>query len=262
MCDFRSIVRERIVPLQLQPAAEASLVEELTQHMEDRYRDLLSGGATEEDAQRKTVEELDDMYPVRKEFRKSDAMSVKEAVPAGDVKHGNFMDHLWRDLRYAARAMRKNPIFVLFVVLTLALGIGANTTIFTIINTLILNPLPVKDSSQLAGVARTEAKSASKSKSTLPMSYLDLKDYQARNAVFASLAGYSSPRTLTLETNVRRAGDRQLLFNVGFETRGGPLLLAGRGQHSRRARGSRHELRDVAGPFWRGKRHRRQNIAA
>src|SRR5256885_8772734 len=51
--------------------------------------------------------------------------------------------------RYAFRTMRKSPLFVLFVVLTLALGIGANTTVFTVINTLILNPLPVQDSSGL-----------------------------------------------------------------------------------------------------------------
>jgi predicted permease len=193
----------------LQAAAEASLVEELTQHLEDRYRELHSGGATEEDAQRKALEELNDTYPLRKEFRKSDAMPANEAVPAGDARSGNLIDNLWRDLRYAARAMRKNPIFVLFVVLTLALGIGANTTIFTIINTLILNPLPVKDSSHLAGVARTEAKSTSKSKSSLPMSYLDLKDYQARNEVFTSLAGYTSPRTLTLQTG----GASQRMFS-------------------------------------------------
>jgi predicted permease len=209
MRDFRSIVQERIAPLHLQAAAEASLVEELTQHLEDRYRELHSGGATEEDAQRKALEELNDTYPLRKEFRKSDAMPANEAVPAGDARSGNLIDNLWRDLRYAARAMRKNPIFVLFVVLTLALGIGANTTIFTIINTLILNPLPVKDSSHLAGVARTEAKSTSKSKSSLPMSYLDLKDYQARNEVFTSLAGYTSPRTLTLQTG----GASQRMFS-------------------------------------------------
>jgi predicted permease len=200
MPDLKTIIRERIASVHLKPEAEAALVEELTQHLEDRYRELRSGGASDEDAHRKTVSELEDMYPLQKEFRKSDAMPATEAVPAGDAKSRNLMDSFWRDLRYAARAMRRNPIFVLFVVLTLALGIGANTTIFTIINTLILNPLPVKDSARLVGVARTEAKSTSKSKSSLPMSYLDLKDYQSGNEVFSSLAGYTAPRTLTLAT--------------------------------------------------------------
>lgn len=198
MPDLKALIQERIASLHMKPEAEAALAEELLQHLEDRFKELRSGGTPEEEAYRKAIAELDDMYPLQKEFGRNQHMT-ENAVPAGDTRSGNFVDDLWRDLRYTGRTMRKNPFFVLFVVLTLALGIGANTTIFTIINTLILNPLPVKDSSQLAGVARTEAKSTSKSKSSLPMSYLDLKDYQARNRAFSSLAGYTSPRTLTLK---------------------------------------------------------------
>jgi hypothetical protein len=92
-------------------------------------------------------------------------------------------------------------MFVLFVVLTLALGIGANTTVFSVINTLILNPLPVPDSSGLAAIAIAEAKSTSKPTTPLPISYADLKDYQARNGVFRSLAGYTSPHAITWQTD-------------------------------------------------------------
>ena len=81
--------------------------------------------------------------------------ALKEKVR--DVRIGVSVDNFLRDLRYAARTMRKSPVFVLFVVLTLGLGIGANTTVFTVINTLILNPLPVPESSGLTavGVARS-----------------------------------------------------------------------------------------------------------
>ena len=65
------------------------------------------------------------------------------------------------------------------------------------INTLILNPLPVPDSSGLAAVGLTKARSTSKSSAPLPLSYADLKDYQARNRVFSSLAGYTSSRPVT-----------------------------------------------------------------
>src|SRR5215472_4679655 len=157
MRDFRDIVRERIVPLGLQATAEASLIEELTQHLEDRYRELRSCGTDEEEAHREAAAELDDTYPLKMEFQKNYAMPANEAVPPGDARRGNFLEDLWRDLRYTGRAMRKSPVFILFVVVTLGLGIGANTTIFTIINTLILNPLPVKDSSTLVGIARAEA---------------------------------------------------------------------------------------------------------
>ena len=70
------------------------------------------------------------------------------------------MDDLHRDLRYAGRMMRMNPVFVLVVVLTLGLGIGANTTVFSVINTLILNPMPVREPSELVAVASVGAGAA------------------------------------------------------------------------------------------------------
>src|SRR5438034_617971 len=135
--------------------------------------------------------------------RRTSRLSLQRSsmkAPAGDVWRGAFMEDLWRDLRYTVRTMRKSPMFVLFVVLTLALGIGANTTVFTVINTLILHPLPVPDSSEVAavGMAKTES---TKSSAPLPMSHAELKDYQALNGVFRSLAGYTSPRGVTWQTS-------------------------------------------------------------
>ena len=78
-------------------------------------------------------------------------MPKNDAVRAGESSSGNFVEGLWKDFRFALRSMRKNPVFVLFVVLTLALGIGANTTVFTLINTVVLNPLPVAESRSTGG---------------------------------------------------------------------------------------------------------------
>ncbi len=192
-------MRERLASLRLEATAESDLVEELSQHLDDRYRELRSGGASEQEAYRQVLSELDDTDPLRAELQRSQLMPGNDVVPVGDMGSGNFMENLWRDLRYTGRTMRKNPLFVLFVVLTLGLGIGANTTVFTIINTLILNPLPVKNSSELIALARAEVKSTSKSEAVLPISYLDLKDYQGKNEVFSSLAGYTAPRTVTLQ---------------------------------------------------------------
>ncbi len=199
MPDFKSIVRERLAALRMEATSESDLTDEIAQHLEDRYRELRSGGATQQDAYRQTTSELDDIYPLRAELERSHRMPKHEPVRAGDIRPGNFMEDLWRDIRYAGRTMRKSPMFVLFVVLTLALGIGANTTVFTLINTLILNPLPVRNSSQLMALATAEAKSTSKSTVALPISYPNLTDYRAKNGVFISLAGYTSPRTVTLQ---------------------------------------------------------------
>jgi predicted permease len=122
----------------------------------------------------------------------------EDTVRAG-APRANVMGDVWRDLRYSCRTIRKSPLFAAIVVLTLALGIGANTTVFTVINTLILNPLPVRNPAQLAAVATAEAKSTSKSRMALPISYANLKNYAAKNEVFDSLAGYTSPRAVTFE---------------------------------------------------------------
>ena len=212
MPDFRNIVRERIAPLRLQPAAEADLIEEFAQHLEDRYREVLSGGAGDDEAYESVTAELDDMYSVQAELKRSQNMPFDaNPIPAGDTARVNFVGDLGRDLRYTVRTMRKNPLFVLFVVLTLALGIGANTTVFTLINTFILNPLPVRNAAGLVAVASVEARQTSRSGPALPLSYADLRDYQTRNEVFDSLAGYTSVRVVTMQTP---AGSQRLFSEL------------------------------------------------
>ena len=106
MPDWKMLVRERLAPLRMQAAAESALADEIAQHLEDHYRELRSGGASEEEAYQDAISELDDMYPLQAELERSQRMSKYDAVPAGDIKPGNFMEDLWRDLRYAVRTMR------------------------------------------------------------------------------------------------------------------------------------------------------------
>lgn len=201
MPDWKNLVRARLTPLRLTATAESDLTDELAQHLEDHFRELQSGGASEEEAYRKTISELDDIHPLRAGQDRSQRMAKYDGVPAGDARPGNLMEDLGRDLRYTARTMRNNPLFVLFVVMTLGLGIGANTTVFTLINTLILNPLPVQNPAQLAAVAAVDAVGTSQSSTPMLISYPNLKDYQVQNRVFSSLAGYSSKRVVTWQAN-------------------------------------------------------------
>ena len=196
MPDWNNVVRLRLASLKLTGPAESDLAEELAQHLEARYRDLTASGEAPDDAYHQVLGELDAVQPLRFAVPAEHRLPRYDAVPAGDARLVNFLDGLWRDFRFAVRSMRKNAVFVAFVVLTLAVGMGANTTVFTVLNTLILNPLPARNPGELAGVAGVEAGS-SKSGASFPISYPDLKDYQAQNAVFDSLAGYSSPRTVT-----------------------------------------------------------------
>jgi putative ABC transport system permease protein len=100
-----------------------------------------------------------------------------------------MMQTLWQDLRYGARMLLKNPGFAFIAVITLALGIGANTAIFTVVNSLLLRPLPYPEAERLAVVATTMRREQVEVRST---SYPDFVDWRDHNTVFEQIAARNS----------------------------------------------------------------------
>ena len=98
------------------------------------------------------------------------------------------MNFLLQDLRYGARILFKNPGFTLIAVLTLALGIGANTAIFSVINALILSPASIAEPESVAAIWRTPIDKRIEGY----VSYLELQDWQTQNQSFEIIAGYKS----------------------------------------------------------------------
>jgi predicted permease len=96
------------------------------------------------------------------------------------------MNTLWQDIRYGLRLMTKNPAFTIVVVLTLALGIGANTAIFSVVNGVLLKPLPYPQPEQLVRVFES-----TRNFPKFPMSPGNFPDYRQRNTVFSDLAIYT-----------------------------------------------------------------------
>src|SRR6266545_2718156 len=97
------------------------------------------------------------------------------------------MRTLWQDLRYGARTLLKKPGFTLIAVLTLALGIGVNTALFTVFDAFVLKPLPLKDPDsivKISGVTRGGDRNRL-------FSYLDYLDYRDRNNVFEGLVAWN-----------------------------------------------------------------------
>jgi putative ABC transport system permease protein len=152
---------------------------------------------------------------------KSSAERRNKQSAAAAAASGNLLADLLRDLKYGLRSMARVPGFSVFAILALALGIGASTTVFTVVNSLLLHPLPAQDPSRLVSLYTTDLKDQKQSASLLPISYLNLKDYQARNAVFSSLSGFSPPMPMTLvEGKVQERFFGQLVTQDYFEALG------------------------------------------
>ena len=103
------------------------------------------------------------------------------------------MRKIVQDIRFAFRQLRKSPGFTLTVVLTLALGVGANVIVFSVLNALVLRPLPLPDSKQLVFFNRLTSGGRT-SGSTPAQSYPDYRDLREANSTFSGIAAYNLQR--------------------------------------------------------------------
>jgi predicted permease len=195
--DWKIEIKKRLAGLNIKPEREAEIVDELSNHLHDRYDDLRAQGATHEDAYRDVISELDGTDLVS-ELEPSEESAPRHAVPPGAPAGQRFIFDFFADLRYAGRTMRKSPGFTIVAVLTLALGIGANTAVFTVINSLLLNPLPVENISTLAAVNTTQAKKTAQLGDLRDICFQNFKDLRERTHAFSSFAGHSSPTAVTM----------------------------------------------------------------
>ena len=127
------------------------------------------------------------------------------------------MESFAQDMRFGLRSMRKSPGFAVICVLSLALGIGANTTIFTVVNAILLNPLPVTDISSLVEIDTVDSKTkvTQANATKLGMSYTNCEDYQRQNQVFTGLSCISFV-TLTWSGEAEPKQVAGLLVNANY----------------------------------------------
>jgi hypothetical protein len=163
--------------------SESEMAAELRFHVDAFTEDLVRQGVPCAEAARRARIEFGAIENTKEECR--------------DARGTNFTESLIADLRYAARMLRKSLGFAVVAVLTLALGIGATTAIFSVVENVLLRPLPYPEAGQLVRVF-----TALPDQPHFTMSVADFYDYRDRTSVFSSSALYAE-RDLDLTTGDR-----------------------------------------------------------
>jgi predicted permease len=170
---WRKLLRDRLRALLHSDAVHGEIDEEVRFHIEMRTEENVRRGMGPEEARRDA------------ERRFGRLTRIKEL--GYEVRGGGMLETLRQDLRYGARMLLKNPGFTLVAVLTLSLGIGANTAIFSVVNAVMLRPLPYAEPERLVWLWDTQPQLP-----TAPASLPDFLDWKGQNHSFEQLAAFES----------------------------------------------------------------------
>ncbi|MEN3332202.1 MAG: putative transport system permease protein [Blastocatellia bacterium] len=170
-----------IVPLRLRSLlrrgrVEQELDEELRYHLERQIEENLGKGMTAAEARYAALRAMGGIEQQKEECR--------------DMRRVHFIEDLMQDLRYGLRVLAKSPVFTAVAVLTLALGIGANTAIFSVVNELLLRPLPFRDAERL--VTLWEVSPEGRHQNTT--SRANFRAWREQSTTFEGMAAFSDQR--------------------------------------------------------------------
>jgi putative ABC transport system permease protein len=187
MADWEREVRRRIEGLGLGRTRESEIVEELAHHLEDHYEELLAGGASPQEARAIALSSLSGEGLLERGLGRVERRGAAEPAVFG-ARRRNMIGDLWQDARYGLRVMRNSPGFALIAVLTLALGIGANTAIFSLVHGILMRPLPYREPGRLVLLKQSYPQMGS---DVFPLSHANFAMYRDQNSVFEAMAAYT-----------------------------------------------------------------------
>jgi putative ABC transport system permease protein len=224
MRDWRSYVRERLSLPAFPPEREAEAIDELAHQLEDVARSAMAAGATDAEASAIAEQHVQDWTTLANEIAKEDRLRLlpidrrladRAGLGASQGWWRRATAGLASDLLYGVRMFRLNPGFTLIAVLTLAAGIGSTAALFGIVDSVLLRPLPFRDSDRLLRLIslRTNGEPGG-------ISYPDFLDWRSRSHAFDGMAVYT-PRNFVLReqagagiTQVRGAVVSEDLFTI------------------------------------------------
>src|SRR5947207_7278199 len=181
---WTSVVSARLLGLFGQKRVERELDEEVRFHVEMQVEDNLRAGMSSVEARHAARRSFGAIEPMKESYRERSAFALVEMIA--------------QDVRYAVRTLRKSPGFTTTSVATLALAIGANTAMFSVLNAVLLRPLPYRSPEQLA-VLWSEVPSQNLREGR--SAYLNVEQWRRQSKSFADMAVFD-PVSVTLTTAV------------------------------------------------------------
>ena len=202
MPDWKQYVRQNLQLRGVEPQREAEVVDELAQQLDEAYREGLRRGLSDAEAAREARQHIRDWQALGRDLQGSVRLAasplqtlddrLSDAGAAGD-RVAALISGMTRDVLFALRMMRKNAGFTLVAVLTLALGIGANGAVFSVIESTLLRPLPFRSADQLVAVqVQTKATSAAGGYGSMGISAPDFEDLRQGQTTFQAMSMWIS----------------------------------------------------------------------
>jgi putative ABC transport system permease protein len=191
MPDWRDEVRRRLADAGLDPATEEEIAEELSQHLDDRYRELRAEGLTSDDARQAVLRDLDANRRFSRELHhlRRTRSNLLEPVRTFSNPFEPFrtFSNLMQDVRFGLRVLRKTPLFTTVATLTMAVCIGANVALFSVVDVLLLRPLDYPGADRIVRVFEhlVEANLLRNSASGP-----NILDWKRDSTVFSAMAAY------------------------------------------------------------------------
>lgn len=197
MRDWAAFVRAQLPPTSLTPEREVRIVRELAVQVEDFYREALARGLSDADADAYARAQITDWKRMARDVERADSASrqarterMANALDARGGRAGGLFQmfaHVIRDIRYGVRQLVRAPGFSLVAVLTLALGIGAASAIFSVINGVLLRPLPFAEPDRLVRVHEIVPQYG-----RFSVAPANVLDWRAQATAFERMAAYNS----------------------------------------------------------------------